>query len=351
MRAQPGRDAGRRATTVLLVGPDVHGRAPGGMATISARLIKAVNESGGFRVTPLTNFVEGSFFERLGAALKADVGVATSRASAGIVHIQVAHGRSIERDLLTALVARACGIKVVAQYHGAGQRDDYKAGTALHKWAFRRLVALSDVNAVLGTRMQQWLKGLDANARVLIVRNWEDTGTATDFPGGRPCFLFLGRIGERKGAFDLIEAALIAIGRGLRADFVLAGDGDVERASRLVASSPEVEGAITVLGWQDQEAVKGLLDRSWASCSRPTPRDCPCPSYRQWPTGAPSSPRTWGIHPTPCSMGSPVAWSRQATQRPWRPSLWSWPRNVTRSPLWAEPDATASSRSSAQSGL
>jgi glycosyltransferase involved in cell wall biosynthesis len=234
------------------------------MATISARLIKAVNESGGFRVTPLTNFVEGSFFERLGAALKADVGVATSRASAGIVHIQVAHGRSIERDLLTALVARACGIKVVAQYHGAGQRDDYKAGTALHKWAFRRLVALSDVNAVLGTRMQQWLKGLDANARVLIVRNWEDTGTATDFPGGRPCFLFLGRIGERKGAFDLIEAALIAIGRGLRADFVLAGDGDVERASRLVASSPEVEGAITVLGWQDQEAVKGLLDRSWA---------------------------------------------------------------------------------------
>ncbi|MEA5601264.1 glycosyltransferase family 4 protein [Nostoc sp. UHCC 0252] len=75
-------------------------------------------------------------------------------------------------------------------------------------------------------------------------------------------FLFLGRIGERKGAFDLIHAfASIPIEEKSKAKLVIAGDGDVEKARSLIQSLNLVD-YITIFDWVNQEKRDELLAKA-----------------------------------------------------------------------------------------
>lgn len=74
--------------------------------------------------------------------------------------------------------------------------------------------------------------------------------------------LFLGRIGARKGAFDLIRA-FAALPNDLRSNsrLVLAGDGDVHAASQLAAETG-CKAQISVTGWLDRSTTQQLLAES-----------------------------------------------------------------------------------------
>ncbi|MBE9106856.1 glycosyltransferase family 4 protein [Nostoc cf. edaphicum LEGE 07299] len=75
-------------------------------------------------------------------------------------------------------------------------------------------------------------------------------------------FLFLGRIGERKGAFDLIKAfASIPVAQQSQAKLVMAGDGDVEQARSLIPTLNLID-SITILDWVDQEKRDELLTKA-----------------------------------------------------------------------------------------
>ncbi len=75
-------------------------------------------------------------------------------------------------------------------------------------------------------------------------------------------FLFLGRIGERKGAFDLIQAfASIPAAQQSQAKLVMAGDGDAEKARSLIPTL-NLSDHITILDWVDQEKRDELLTKA-----------------------------------------------------------------------------------------
>ena len=62
----------------------------------------------------------------------------------------------------------------------------------------------------------------------------------------------LGRLGERKGTYDLVAAAEAALGKNPELRFCLAGDGEVERA-RAIVKEKGLEGNIDVVGWVNGE--------------------------------------------------------------------------------------------------
>jgi glycosyltransferase involved in cell wall biosynthesis len=75
-------------------------------------------------------------------------------------------------------------------------------------------------------------------------------------------FLFLGRIGERKGAFDLIHAfASIPAEEKSKAKLVIAGDGDVEKARSLIQTLNLID-YITIFDWVNQEKRDELLAKA-----------------------------------------------------------------------------------------
>ncbi len=75
-------------------------------------------------------------------------------------------------------------------------------------------------------------------------------------------FLFLGRIGHRKGAFDLIKAfAQLPADCRIRASLTMAGDGEVEQARNLVKSL-NLMNQIAILSWVDSEQRDALLAKA-----------------------------------------------------------------------------------------
>jgi glycosyltransferase involved in cell wall biosynthesis len=71
--------------------------------------------------------------------------------------------------------------------------------------------------------------------------------------------LFLGRIGQRKGAFDLIKAfSLLHTEYQTKSTLILAGDGDIEQAHNLVATL-NLENYIKLPGWIGEDERDILL--------------------------------------------------------------------------------------------
>jgi glycosyltransferase involved in cell wall biosynthesis len=74
--------------------------------------------------------------------------------------------------------------------------------------------------------------------------------------------LFLGRIGQRKGAFDLIKAfSLLPIEHKTRSSLIMAGDGDIEQASNLIKTL-HLENYIKLAGWIGSDKRDILLTQA-----------------------------------------------------------------------------------------
>jgi glycosyltransferase involved in cell wall biosynthesis len=246
------------------VGPALNGDAPGGMATVSRTLVKLFDLVPSVHVRPITNFDEGSTLRRLFVALRAILEIAKSRSEIDVVHVQVAIGLSIQRDLLLALFNKLFGIPTIAQYHGAGQIDDYNEGSSFHRFCYRSLMKLC-LNVALGPKSFDWLHDVLPTVNAVILPNSVDVPeSAAPFTGGRPKFVFVGRLGERKGIYDLLLALETFPSEGSDIELLVLGDGEVAAVRELVQNKAILRGRVAVLGWQSEDAVKRVIRESWA---------------------------------------------------------------------------------------
>jgi glycosyltransferase involved in cell wall biosynthesis len=71
--------------------------------------------------------------------------------------------------------------------------------------------------------------------------------------------VFLGRLGDRKGTPELVEALHTLRDGGVAFKAVLAGDGDIDRMSELVRSLG-IEALVSFPGWVSTEAAERLLE-------------------------------------------------------------------------------------------
>ncbi len=169
-----------------------------------------------------------------------------------LFHIHVADQRSFYRKAVWYEQARLTHRPVVVHLHGAEIErfhDASRANAAVVSWLFRRATLV----LVLSGRSEALARAWTGDrARVRVLYN-PVVVEAFDPPAPRPpdrpaTILFMGAIGDRKGAFDLLACApgLLALHPGTR--FVFGGDGEVER---LLAEAGHlgVAHAIEAPGW------------------------------------------------------------------------------------------------------
>ena len=257
---QPSKNAD---IVVGLVGPDIeHLDTGGGTAAVSLQIVNAFSSNRTVAIVPIRNYYSFALWRRISAACDAVWRIWRQRNELTIVHIQVTGGLSIERDLPLALVARFASLPVVVQFHGAGQSDDYESGTALHRLCYRNLLAISTVVVVLGKHAETWVRQINPKVATRIIGNSVNT-QASPLPliGDTPRILFAGRMGQRKGVYDLISALekLAQAGFEFYAEF--AGDGEIERVAQLVQESGVLRERVAVLGWQSSSAFARSHDQ------------------------------------------------------------------------------------------
>jgi glycosyltransferase involved in cell wall biosynthesis len=248
---------------LILVGP---WGASGGIADVM-RAIDAWMRAEGRATVVINTSCDGSLPKRLavgvlGVLRAAWVVFATPGA---LVHVHSASYGSFLRKSLVVLAARLRGRPVLLHIHGGGFSSFAECGPPLRKTWVSAVLKQADAICVVSSRTMQTVHRLQPGARTSIVPNPVTLlcGDRTD-PRQRRV-LFLGRLGATKGTDVLLQAIRILQTADISAEFVLAGDGEVDKTRAIVQTLPD-PAAVHVPGWLDAEAVHGLLHRSSVFC-------------------------------------------------------------------------------------
>jgi glycosyltransferase involved in cell wall biosynthesis len=182
-----------------------------------------------------------------------------------LVHVHFSSRGSTARKLPLVMLALAARKPVILHAHGA-QFDEFFR--ALPGWARRAVAAVFGRATAVVVLSDSWRAfymkhfGL-TDGQCVVLRNPVELPLSLPDRRGRSdvTFVSLGRIGNRKGSFESLEAVAAIKPHGLPVRLVLAGDGEVEAARRR-ATSLGISGQVEVLGWAGPREREQLLERA-----------------------------------------------------------------------------------------
>lgn len=247
---------------ILMIGTSLATR--GGVATV----VQSYIDAGFFKeqdIEYLATHSDGSGLKKLAVAL---VGLfrfwlKLPLKKYNIVHVHSASRASFYRKTIFIISAKLFNKPVVFHLHGAEFRQFYERElSSLGRWFARSLLLKCDAIIVLSSQWKQWIENSLGSGDVHVLHNTLPVGELT-----RPRQLsekhnivFLGRVGERKGVGDLINACELLLQKNYFS-LSIAGDGDVEKYQSMVEQKG-LSAHIRFLGWVDLKTKQRLLDEA-----------------------------------------------------------------------------------------
>lgn len=181
-----------------------------------------------------------------------------------LVHIHLSSRTSFWRKLFVCRMALLFSRPYILHVHGSEfmQFFEDESGPTTQRIIRNTFRSASLVFALSDQWKHQLLQICrDANIEVLpnsVAMPELSLRTRRSAEPSRQTILFLGRLGERKGTFDLIKAFGLVAPRFPRSKLICAGDGSPEPFKRL-AESLGIEHRIILPGWLGPEDCAGLM--------------------------------------------------------------------------------------------
>ena len=179
-----------------------------------------------------------------------------------IAHLHVAERGSFYRKAFILQMLKHFGVKVILHHHGAEFDLFYEGLSESRKQYVNRILRMADLNIVLSQRLIQMIKDKSPEAEVDVLYNAVKVPPANPYDIHSHNILFLGRLGKRKGTYDLLEAIKI-IDKDLPVDmkFYLCGDGDIEEVKKRVVMMG-ISHRIAHIGWTDGQQKENFMAQS-----------------------------------------------------------------------------------------
>lgn len=235
------------APRVLMIGP---GRdVMGGISTVvNSYFDLKLNERVELRY--IASMEDGNKIKKLRVATKAYLEFRKCLNDFDIVHVHMAAQASFTRKSIFIRLAKKAGKKIIIHQHAA-DFDDYffKQSDELKRQQIKEVFAMADRVIVLSEEWADFFgKHVCDEKKIAIVHNGVviPNYEKTDYTDQN--VLFLGRLGERKGAYDLLKVIPDVLKRIPNARFFFGGDGEVERCKEL-AEKTGIADNVSFLGW------------------------------------------------------------------------------------------------------
>ncbi|ORW38299.1 glycosyl transferase [Mycobacterium paraense] len=255
--------AGRNPLRVLVIGPAPAATdSRGGMATVAA--LMAVHPHERISVAVVPTYVDRSRTVKLLVGIRGMLRASwlLVRGRADVLHANLAQGGSVLRKAVPLAAARLAGVPAVVHGHSYDFGGWFDRLPAPVRAAVRRML-VADHWLVLGERhVDEYAARLRLpEGRISVLHNAvRIPDTAVDQAGAdRVHAVALGRMGTRKGSYDIVSAVGALddpVRRRLRV--TLAGDGEVDGVRAAVAAAG-LGDTIRVAGWLDAAARDELL--------------------------------------------------------------------------------------------
>jgi glycosyltransferase involved in cell wall biosynthesis len=219
-----------------------------------------------FEIRYVPTHRDGTAAQKAAAALRAyaSLGRLLFTVDAPLVHIHLSSRASFWRKSIVCAMTRVRGRPYVLHVHGSEFSKFYHEECgAFSKWMVRRVLERAALLLALSGQWQDELKRIAPRSKVQTLPNAVHLhevpfGVAPETPAR---ILFAGRIGARKGTFELLRAFARVAPRFPSTTLVCAGDGEAEKLNRLAAELG-VAGQVECPGWLSPDQMASELSRA-----------------------------------------------------------------------------------------
>lgn len=247
---------------VLVIGPSPT-RSKGGMATVIEEIEKDKSLSEQFEIDIYESYVDGNKLKVLLFSLFSYVRFYFTKRDYDIYHIHAASYGSTFRKGWYVRAAKKWEKKVILHIHGAEYMIFYEKSNK--KKQIVSILETADKVIVLSNKWKQRFEETFGITNCVVLENGIDTDRLlsgiTDNRNHPHSFLSLGRLGKRKGTYDLIEAVDKVKMQVPDVKCYLAGDGDIEKCKALVEKK-NLQNNIDIVGWVDFNKKLELFRKS-----------------------------------------------------------------------------------------
>jgi len=190
---------------------------------------------------------------------------AIARRDRCLVHVHMSFGGSFWRKACVIAFARRLGRPTILHLHGSKFASWAVGAGSVRSSAVRRVFGMADTVVVLSESWRCLVAEFAGRDDGIVVPNPVAIPDATSTGRDSEFVVFLGRLGERKGVFELVAAIEALQNRGSGAHWLVAGDGDVEDVREAVSKLPRPE-LVSVPGWLGRDDVRAALARASVFC-------------------------------------------------------------------------------------
>lgn len=253
----------KRRPRVMMVGPNLLATS-GISAVVNNWLDAGLEEEVDFHyLSTLTDYVPGHYLQKTIDALRAYYQFITDARKYDIVHIHVSSGMGFYRKLVILLIAGLKNTKVAVHLHGSVFREFYDNSSGIQKLLIRYFFDRADAIFVLSESWLNFIREISKNDNIYIIYNGAsvDRLCKVERNDGKIVISFMGRLGDRKGTYDLLDAFEKLIQSEPAAFLILGGDGDVEKVRSLVKEK-NLDDNIDILGWVPGDRKYEVFNRS-----------------------------------------------------------------------------------------
>lgn len=178
-----------------------------------------------------------------------------------VFHIHCSTYGSYIRKSIIARICLRFGKRVIFHIHGA-DFDSFLEDVS-SRWKKRITKLLNDIDEliVLSNSWQKFFSAYVSPEKIRVIFNPSETYSATYLQRSNPKVkvLFMGRIGQRKGAFDLINAVKKI--RVLNFTLDLVGDGEGDKI-RDIVNNEDLNKLVNIHDWVPHDKVGSLYDEA-----------------------------------------------------------------------------------------
>lgn len=246
---------------VLFVGENIY-ESRSGVVTVMKQLLDSDFLRQKVRFRPI--YTTGDEFparKKLWGWLSAYARLIVRLPGATLVHAHHAIGLNFWLTGGMVYLARLFGRKAILHNHAADFHLFYAGCSAWQQRLIARIFAAADANIVLSTSWLTWYRTIAPQANWVLLPNsiqLPEATVAKAFSDQEVAFVYLARIEERKGFYNLMNVMPRLVAQHPRCKLYVAGQGDLDAVKALVADK-KLQEHVEVLGHINSTQKDALL--------------------------------------------------------------------------------------------
>ena len=250
---------------ILIVGPSST-KSKGGMSTVIGEILEDNELKNKYDISAYESYIDGTKFRVLLYSIWAIFKfIVTGQAKKyDVYHIHAASYGSTFRKRIYLKIIKKYKKKVILHIHGAEYMVFFDK---LSKKKKRQVIDTLQVADMVIALSNEWKNKFDNQfglTNCYVLENGINTEklapAIVDTKKNQTSFVTLGRLGKRKGTYDLVDAIEIARKKVPNIRCYLAGDGEIDKFCNIIVERG-LQNNIEVVGWADFTKKLELLSK------------------------------------------------------------------------------------------